>query len=237
MPGDSISVASARRVRPSSHGHGSSSIRRSDNSQGHHQQRRSDGTGSPTGRQRSGFSAIDVRPKSTPHAFLHSPSPTPNSIRGEQATQRARPGPSLLRKRPLNRRQASFCKTDLMSRIFGLDETATLKGKPHCPSREPSDGKICLHTHHHHYWVMSDSAQMQQAIPRLRSSKKRMALQQAHENSKYDGTMDSWPTQVSAILYFSFPYSAGLGSHLGHVRFARFGTLLTKTVGSSRGSG
>ncbi|KAG6366368.1 hypothetical protein INS49_000545 [Diaporthe citri] len=44
-------------------------------------------------------------------------------------------------------------------------------------------GKICLHTHHHHYWILSDSVALQ-SMPNLRSSRQRAPLQKADENCR-----------------------------------------------------
>lgn len=44
-------------------------------------------------------------------------------------------------------------------------------------------GKICLHTHHHHYWILSDSVALQ-SMPNLRSSRQRAPLQKADENRR-----------------------------------------------------
>lgn len=53
-------------------------------------------------------------------------------------------------------------------------------------ARKDTGGKICLHTHHHHYWILSDSVALQsmplQSTPNLRSSRQRAPLQKADEN-------------------------------------------------------
>lgn len=50
-------------------------------------------------------------------------------------------------------------------------------------ARKNSSGKICLHTHHHHYWILSDSVALQ-SMPNLRSSRERVPLQKAGENRR-----------------------------------------------------
>ncbi|KAF3767710.1 hypothetical protein M406DRAFT_69831 [Cryphonectria parasitica EP155] len=71
----------------------------------------------------------------------------------------------------------------------------TFRGKQYHEPKNGSDGKICLHTHHHHYWIISGSDPLQQAIPRLRSSRERVPLQKADQSSRFDGQMDSWPSE------------------------------------------
>lgn len=150
--------------------------------------KRSDGTKSSTSRQRSASSALDFRSSSTPETFLELPGPPPNSTRGGLFTQRSKLGSSLAPKRPLG---SSKTASSISTRPSDQSATATFKGKSYGTSREAADGKICLHTHHHHYWIISDSVK----LPKLRSSRERMPLQQAEETSRFDGTMDLWPSE------------------------------------------
>ncbi|KAK7704920.1 hypothetical protein SLS64_008268 [Diaporthe eres] len=50
-------------------------------------------------------------------------------------------------------------------------------------ARKNTGGKICLHTHHHHYWILSDSVALQ-SMPNLRSSRQRPPLQKTDENRR-----------------------------------------------------
>lgn len=187
MPSDSLSAARSFHARADLHDYCLSSSARSE--------RRSHGSGSSTSRLGSASSAFDFRPSSTPDSYLHLPAPPPNSTRGRPSIQRIKPMPPLPPKRPLDSRRASSCVPSWKSGRSSLDDTATCRGKNFRRARETADGKVCLHTHHHHYWIMSEPARMQQVIPKLRSSKKRAELQQTDENSRFDSTMSSWPSE------------------------------------------
>lgn len=56
-------------------------------------------------------------------------------------------------------------------------------------ARKKGGGKICLHTHHHHYWILSDSVALQ-SMPNLRSSRHRPPLQKTDENHRLAGFPD-----------------------------------------------
>lgn len=49
--------------------------------------------------------------------------------------------------------------------------------------KNTGSGKICLHTHHHHYWILSDSVALE-SMPNLRSSRQRPLLQKTDENRR-----------------------------------------------------
>lgn len=182
MPCDSISAAGALHTRENPCSHGSSSNRQSS-------------TRSFTPRQRSESSALDFRSRSTPDTYLELPTPPPNSKRGRLATQSTGPKSSWQPERPLDPRRASSCVPSWTSRRSSLDDTATFRGKKYRPATETADSKICLHTHHHHYWIVSEPDRMQHIAPKLRFSKKRVAIRQIDENSGFDRTMRSWPSE------------------------------------------
>lgn len=195
MPNASVSAAGRSHARANSYDHCSSFSRPSDNPQGHLTQRRSSEDASSKSQRCLASSALEFRPRCTPDSYLQFAPPPPTSSRGRPAMQRTRPVPTSPLKRPFNPRRASSCVPSWTSRRSSLDVTATFRGQNYRPARETADGKICLHTHHHHYWIMSDPARMQQSTPQLRSAKKRVKLQQTDENSRADGTLSSWPSE------------------------------------------
>lgn len=67
-------------------------------------------------------------------------------------------------------------------RNVGGDGITIGKGS-HNEARKNTGGKICLHTHHHHYWILSDSVALQ-SMPNLGSSRQRAPLQKADENRR-----------------------------------------------------
>lgn len=186
-PSDSISVAGPSQARPprvssSWDGQGKSL-------QGSHPQRRPSQIGPSTSRQRSGSSALDFRSSTTPESYLDFPGTQQSSKRGGLPRS---PPPRATNSNAL-RPSSSASSRD--HRGQSQCDKATFKGKTYCGSREATNGKICLHTHHHHYWVISDSTPLQQAMQGLQSSRGRMSLQQAAANSRFDGQMDSWPSE------------------------------------------
>lgn len=151
---------------------------RNESAQEVHPRGQADSTGSSSTRRRSVSSVLDFRSRTTPGSYLDSSSQGVNQLYPTPPTQSSGPGPQ----RPF-------------PSISSHGDTATVRGQDHRASTEATDGKVCLHTHHHHYWIISDSAQLQQAIPRLRSSRERVPLRTADENSRLDGHMDSWPSE------------------------------------------
>lgn len=57
------------------------------------------------------------------------------------------------------------------------------------------DGKMCLHTHHHHYWILSDSLALRSIPNKLRSSRERVPLQKADENTGRAGHLAGFPDE------------------------------------------
>lgn len=177
---DSISVTGCPRA-----GLGANWNMGNENSQEIDTQGQLDTTVSSSNRRRSASSALEFRSRITPESYLdscsqdviqpHPPPPTQNS--------------------DIDPQQPS---SSISSRVQGTSsqgDTATFRGMNYHASREATDGKVCLHTHHHHYWIISDSAQLQQAIPKLRSSRERVPFRAANEKIRLDGHMDSWPSE------------------------------------------
>lgn len=212
MPSDSISVDGA--CASSSETTEAESLVRSrlnkhvrgESSPGHHTKGQSQRSKSSTSRYLSASSALEHRSNSTPESFLQMSSPSPNSTPrgGRTPVHENRFG--LL---PASQTALSSTRTTPTLSTQTSDQTttatATFEGKNYRPSRDTTDGKVCLHTHHHHYWIMSGS------VPKLRSSRERMPLQQAEESSssKFDGTMDAWPDEsdVEAMVEAERPPS------------------------------
>lgn len=203
MPSDSISVDDV--CAPSSETTGAESLTKSRLNMRSEspQERRAKGRSS---RYLSASSVFGIRSNTTPESFLQVPSPTPNSTRRSGRTSIQKNGVSLL---PPSKTALSSSKTvstlSTQTSHSTATATATFKGKNYRPSRDATDGKVCLHTHHHHYWIMSDS------VPKLRSSRERLPLQQTEESrsSKFDRTMDAWPDEsdVEAMVEAERPPS------------------------------
>lgn len=59
-----------------------------------------------------------------------------------------------------------------------------------------ANGRVCLHTHHHHYWILSDSIALQAIPKQLRSSRERMPLQKkADGNTSRIGVLAGFPAE------------------------------------------
>lgn len=71
--------------------------------------------------------------------------------------------------------------------------TAKGTGSSYHRARGAPDGKVCLHTHHHHYWILSDSVALQGIPKQLRSSRERVPLQKADGNTRRLGTLAGFP--------------------------------------------
>jgi hypothetical protein len=66
----------------------------------------------------------------------------------------------------------------------------TTAGKRTYTEAEKKGGdKICLHTHHHHYWILSDSVALQ-SMPHVRSSRQRPPLQKTDKYHRLAGFPD-----------------------------------------------
>lgn len=148
-------------------------------------QRRQDARYSSSSRQRSTSSALDFRMRPTTESCL------------ERPTRVA--GLDSRRPRSSNSSHDRHRETD----------TATLRGKHRRASNPDKDGKICLHTHHHHYWIVPNTAREHEAIPNLRSSRERILVQQAGVNNGFDGHMDFWPSEgrIEALAEYHRPHS------------------------------
>lgn len=183
FPSDSISVVDgASPSETTGCFSGSGGNKRSKSSHESHMKERPERTNSSTSRYQSAASEFDTRSSRTPESFLWLPNPPPNiTPDGPSTPPKNRPG--------LFKRALSSSKTDSSLST----DAVTFKGKDYRASREASDGKVCLHTHHHHYWVVSGSVK----LPQLRSSKERMPIQDADDNSRFNGTMESWPSEGS----------------------------------------
>lgn len=178
-PSDSISAGGPSLSRPPLVN--SRCSEQSESAQGSHPQRRPSQAGPSTSRQQSGSSVLGFGSSATPESCLDYRSAQQKSDAGGLP---CRPPPTVT---SINARRPS---SSASSR-----DHATFKGKTYCASREATNGRICLHTHHHHYWVISNSTQLQQAMPQLRSSRERMSIQQTYANSRFDGHMDAWPSE------------------------------------------
>lgn len=143
-----------------------------------------------TSRQRSASSALDFRSRSTPESDLDPSKPgsiTYEYYTDQQASKKSEPhrrGARLTDSRTSESRTSSSA---LQRRDAGGDvggDGITVGGSSYKEARKNAGGgKICLHTHHHHYWILSDSVALQ-SMPNLRSSRKRAPLQQADENCR-----------------------------------------------------
>lgn len=68
-------------------------------------------------------------------------------------------------------------------------------GAAYHKARGVPDGKVCLHTHHHHYWILSDSIALQAIPKQLRSSRERVPLQKADGNTRRVGGPAGFPDE------------------------------------------
>lgn len=173
-PSDSVSAVGGLKARA---GSGSS-------------RRRPDGSATATGRRRSTSSALDFRSRCTPESDLDPSAPgsmtyeyytdQQGSKKSELHGRAARPtGSETLETRSsssaLQRRNAG-------SNVSG--DGITIGKSSYKQARKNGGGdKICLHTHHHHYWILSDSVALQ-STPNLRSSRQRPPLQKADNNCR-----------------------------------------------------
>lgn len=147
-------------------------------------------------RERSHSSALDIGSWTTPDLYLGASHAPQNSRVGGPTSQQPKPLDRGVPSQSLDSHPTWSSSVSNRAQP-GSDRSmkATFKGNEYHGARTTSEGKICLHTHHHHYWIMSDSAPLEKAIPRLRSSRDRMPLQPADESGRFDGQMDSWPSE------------------------------------------
>lgn len=143
-----------------------------------------------TGRERSASSALEFRSRSTPESDLD-PS-KPDSVTNEYYTdylgsKKSEPRGRAVRATDSRTSGSRASSSALQHRGAGRNvggDGFTIGGSSYKEARKnTSGGKICLHTHHHHYWILSDSVALQ-SMPNLRSSRQRAPLQQADENRR-----------------------------------------------------
>lgn len=140
-----------------------------------------------TSRQRSASSALEFRSRFTPESDLDPFEPDfmtyeyytdlKGSKRSEPHGRAARP----VDPRTSGSRTSSSARQHRdTGRKPGVDGT-TIGESSYNEARKNTSGKTCLHTHHHHYWILSDYAALQ-SMPNLRSSRQRVPLQRADKN-------------------------------------------------------
>lgn len=171
---------------------------------------RQEASRSKASRQRSASSALDFRSRATPETHLDflkdRTSSTSNSFTGTANSPRYM---DVVKQRDhTSKGQSSTSSRDSQQR--GRTVHHTSRSEKYLAPRAVADGKVCLHTHHHHYWIVSDPNLLPQKDPGLRSSKDRRPVQQANKNSRFDGTMDSWPSEgeVEALAELQRPRSS-----------------------------
>lgn len=180
---------------------GSISNGRIESAQESHAQRRHDKKAS-SNQTRASSSGLDIRPRPTPGSYLDFSSTQQASGRDGLPSHEKKPSspPPPTQVVGVTPGRPSSSKLSHGQHGSSQSDTATFRGKNYRASRQATDGKICLHTHHHHYWIVSDPAQLEETIPRLRPSKKRMPLQQSDANSRFDGHMDCWPNEADVEI-------------------------------------
>lgn len=94
--------------------------------------------------------------------------------------------------------ESHLCWPEQNSQISRHKDAVEHRGSTHRTPECLPDSKICVHTHHHHYWIVSDSDDLQKATPRMRTLNERhgLAQQVTAANGKFDRTMATWPTEV-----------------------------------------
>lgn len=209
-PSDSISVAVASRPRQEVSGSGTVMSSRSKRPVDGKVYPRQEASRSVANRQISTSSALNFRSRATPETHLDFSEDQASSMNNSLAGT-AKPPRSMdvvKQKDPTAKRQSSASSRDSQQR--GQTGNHTDRSKKSLAPRSVADGKVCLHTHHHHYWIVSDPNLLPQKDPALRSSKDRRPVQQANKNSRFDGTMDSWPSEgeVEALAELQRPQSS-----------------------------
>lgn len=129
-----------------------------------------------TTRQRSASSALEFRSASTPESYLNAPSTATQSKASRQT--------SLDSRRSRRSSSSAPAKRDGHRTSRGDSVTARSAGAMFHRERGIPDGKICLHTHHHHYWILSDSLALKAMPKQLRSSRERVPLRRAGEDNR-----------------------------------------------------
>lgn len=195
VPSDSISVADAPRLLQEHVDSKTDMSSRSKRHQGPESQQRRGTSSSTTSRQRSVSSALDFRSRATPETHLDVPKSRACST-GKSSNGISRPSQVMhVTRQTEQTSNAQFSLPSDDSQPGRRISSRTFKGEKHHASRADADSKVCLHTHHHHYWIVSDPTLLQKTAPELRSSKDRKPLQQVVENHRFKGTINSWPSE------------------------------------------
>ncbi|KAI3402156.1 hypothetical protein diail_85 [Diaporthe ilicicola] len=188
-PVDSVSVADALRTRAGSCDLRPGRSERSEEPRDTPSRRRPDGPGAVTSRKRSASSALEFRSRSTPESDLDPSQPvsmTYGYYTDQQGSKRSGSHGRTGRRSDSKASESRGSSSALQSRNTGRKAGSggnIMGGSSYNEARENTSGKICLHTHHHHYWILSDSVALQ-SMPNLRSSRERAPLQKADENRR-----------------------------------------------------
>lgn len=152
--------------------------------------RRPDRSATTTSRQRSTSSALEFRSRSTPESDLDPFAPgsmTYEYYTDQQSSKKIKPHGRAARAVDPKASETCSSSSALQRRDAGSDvgNEGIPVGKSSYRQAQQKGGsdKICLHTHHHHYWILSDSVALQ-SMPSLRSSRQRPPLQKAGENCR-----------------------------------------------------
>lgn len=188
-PSDSVSATGALRARSGSYGTRPGGRGWPDESRDLSSRPRAVGSGTVTTRQRSASSALEFRSRSTPESDLDPFKPgsmtyeyytdQSGSRKSEHHGRAAGPVESRAAE---SRTSSSALQHRGTGSKLGGDEIK-IGGGSNNEARKNTSGKICLHTHHHHYWILSDSVALQ-SMPNLRSSRQRAPLQKADKNRR-----------------------------------------------------
>lgn len=183
-PSDSISVAGASRSWIRSQGTTPRSSRRSEDQREERSQWRTGRARPTTARNRSASSALGFRSASTPESYLDFPKTGPFSRTSRQPSLDSGQTSSSA---PAKRESPRIVRSD------GV--TFQGAGAVYRKAKDIADGRVCLHTHHHHYWILSDSIALQAIPKQLRSSRERMPLQKADGNTRRAGNLAGFPDE------------------------------------------
>lgn len=204
-PSDSVSAAGASRSRQERCG---------SEDGGNPSSKMSRATGetpsSTTSRQRSASSALDFRSRATPETHLDFPKAL-SSWTSKSSSATESPIKSINEEghsRHESKEQSATSGRHGQQRRHPGSQIS--QAQKYYKPREGTDGKVCLHTHHHHYWIVSDPTRPPPKAHGLRSSKNRRPIQKANENSRFDGAMDAWPSEgeVEALAEMQRPSSS-----------------------------
>lgn len=152
--------------------------------------RRPDESRTVTSRQRSASSALEFRSRSTPESDLDPSKPdslTYEYYTDQRGSKKSVPHghasrPTDSRTSELGTSSSALARRDDGRNVGG--DGITIGDSSYNEARKNTgSGKTCLHTHHHHYWILSDSVALQ-SMPNLRSSRQREPLHKADENRR-----------------------------------------------------